>query len=479
MEVSSSMPSAGSASGAAAQDELGLAAMFESADADAADGVDADSFAALMQAFLAAAFPTPPPPEVREKFPESSGQPAAPAASDGPAESCATPPASPGGTKTGTGVDGTTALATGTAPPIVAETTPVFAGGVTEIDSAPPAPASSGTVAKPAPPSDGVSAPPFLDAALSSSADGKVIGQEGAAEEAAGRTPVVDPSSENTFEGAEAAFDESAQSSTAIPASILVYIQAQRNDATPVGTPSPTAAVDPHRTLLHSKIETRAADDDLFLDETEFVPPLTAAEFAAARTVMADSDGTTPDHASKDEHAVRETASSAADHTASPESVIGSTHPATGPSGERNQSHVVSATPEAIGSFTFDQVLSHAAARQDENVSRIEAQIDPPDLGRMWIEISKSPEGMTAHLTVEDPSVLALMDQQMREVQQNLEAAGVPVASFTLSMGSDRQSSQQQSHRDEEQDSTPTVIRSRTNVAPRSNLRHREIDTTA
>lgn len=482
MEISSSMPSAGPVSGAAEQDETGLAGMFSSTDGDSADSIDADSFAALMQAFLAAAFPPPPPPKTREQFADGEADQSSPVAGPSAAEptetgSCTTPAAgaADGGAAAGTsagsilsdGVSGTG---------LVPETT-------TTANAATPAAVSSTTESVP---EQGASTRPERKTDATASAAATVADAPeltAAADEktdAALHTTKTDvratlpPAADDA-----AATGESHDTDTPLTAAqLLAYWQSRQADSAPHQTPSGSTSIDPHRALIESALPGRQADD-LAFDESDPLPLLSAAEFAAARTTAFENgsafqSGTEDDRSSAvPEPAPHPSKELPASHI-SAESVFSRVES----HADRHPLPTVAASPAAIGSFAFDQVLAHATTRQDDAVSRIEAQIDPPELGRMRIEISKTPEGMTAHLTVEDPSVLALLDQQMREVQQNLEAAGVPVASFTLSMSADGQPSQQQSRRDDEQDPELLALRPRS-APPRATSRQREIDTTA
>lgn len=480
MEISSSMPSASPVSGAAEQDETGLAGMFSSTDGDSADSIDADSFAALMQAFLAAAFPPPPPPKTREQFADGEADQSSPVAGPSAAEptetgSCTTPAAgaADGGAAAGSissdGVSGT-----GLDP----ETT-TTASATT--NAATPAAVSSTTESVPG---QGASTRPErkTDAAASAAATVANAPELTADEktDVAVHTTKTDvratlpPAADDA-----AAAGESQDTDTPLTAAqLLAYWQSRQADSAPHQTPSGSTSIDPHRALIESALPGRQADD-LAFDESDPLPLLSAAEFAAARTTAFENgsafqSGTEDDRSSAvPEPAPHPSKELPASHI-SAESVFSRVES----QADRHPLPTVAASPAAIGSFAFDQVLAHATTRQDDAVSRIEAQIDPPELGRMRIEISKTPEGMTAHLTVEDPSVLALLDQQMREVQQNLEAAGVPVASFTLSMSADGQPSQQQSRRDDEQDPELLALRPRS-APPRATSRQREIDTTA
>jgi flagellar hook-length control protein FliK len=152
-------------------------------------------------------------------------------------------------------------------------------------------------------------------------------------------------------------------------------------------------------------------------------------------------------------------------------SVLNPASPSTPTHGPR-----VAAEPGAIRHFAVEQIVKGVSTHSSEGVTRVEAQIDPPELGRMSIELSRTAEGLSAKITADDPAVLALLDQQVREVQQALEAAGVPLLSLQLGLGMDSSSSREERPEQDESGISQPIGRSSSAVrtAPR-----REIDTKA
>ncbi|AMV22756.1 flagellar hook-length control protein FliK [Planctomyces sp. SH-PL14] len=135
---------------------------------------------------------------------------------------------------------------------------------------------------------------------------------------------------------------------------------------------------------------------------------------------------------------------------------------------------------EALPSFAVEEIVSHVRTDESDGVSRVEAQIDPPELGRMWIEITKSAEGIKAHLTVEDPAVWNLLETAATEMRQSLQDSGVPMTGLTLSLGRDGGSSPSGGHAGDpngesrrDEDSYATV----TGAAQRRARPKRQVDT--
>lgn len=64
---------------------------------------------------------------------------------------------------------------------------------------------------------------------------------------------------------------------------------------------------------------------------------------------------------------------------------------------------------------------------------RIEVELDPPELGRVSIELSDTERGLTARITVQRESTAHLVEQQMATIRQSLDQAGLHVRDFQLS----------------------------------------------
>ncbi len=304
-----------------------------------------------------------------------------------------------------------------------------------------------------------------------------------------GELPVNQPQPDQVVEEGGAADDvmgvveEAMESFTPIPASVLALMRADAvTTSVSTGPITPTRPQEVHPPVTITPALEAGTANEVEPAEGDLAAPIPAVEFVAARSTETAEFSNTFGAPTEDDSEILPLESPAP----APEQSLATpnTPSSVSTSSASNNGHdrlpVVAGTREALGAFAIDQIVSRAGRRDDEPVSRIEARIDPPELGRMSIEISKTSEGLSAHLTVDDPSVLALLDQQMREVQQTLEAAGVPMTSFTMSAGSERDAPKQDTrHDDEELNLASTARPARSGGARSTTTSRREIDTTA
>jgi flagellar hook-length control protein FliK len=76
--------------------------------------------------------------------------------------------------------------------------------------------------------------------------------------------------------------------------------------------------------------------------------------------------------------------------------------------------------------------------RETHLPARIEIELDPPELGRILVELSDTRHGVTAHVTASRAATAALIDQQLDTVRQALQNAGVHVSQLQVSYDSQR-----------------------------------------
>lgn len=72
-------------------------------------------------------------------------------------------------------------------------------------------------------------------------------------------------------------------------------------------------------------------------------------------------------------------------------------------------------------------------ALQEQGTARFSAWLTPPDLGHVWIELTRSTAGLTARLIASDDSVQSLLETQAPELRQALSDSGVTVTELDLS----------------------------------------------
>jgi predicted alpha/beta-hydrolase family hydrolase len=77
-------------------------------------------------------------------------------------------------------------------------------------------------------------------------------------------------------------------------------------------------------------------------------------------------------------------------------------------------------------------------ARDAHRPARIEVELDPPELGRIFLQLSDTRHGLTAHITASRAATAAMIEQQWDTVRQALQNTGVHVSQFQISYDSQR-----------------------------------------
>ena len=65
--------------------------------------------------------------------------------------------------------------------------------------------------------------------------------------------------------------------------------------------------------------------------------------------------------------------------------------------------------------------------------ARLEVELDPPELGRMSVELTESRQGLLAKITASRESTAVLVDHQLAQLRQTLEESGIEVHEFEVS----------------------------------------------
>ncbi len=74
----------------------------------------------------------------------------------------------------------------------------------------------------------------------------------------------------------------------------------------------------------------------------------------------------------------------------------------------------------------------HLEAVTDQRAPRLEVQLDPPELGKVWIELSEARDGLLAKITVSRADTHHLLEAELAQIRSLLEEAGVQVSDFQL-----------------------------------------------
>lgn len=99
-------------------------------------------------------------------------------------------------------------------------------------------------------------------------------------------------------------------------------------------------------------------------------------------------------------------------------------------------------------------------ALQEQGTARFSAWLTPPDLGNVWVELTRSGDGLTARLVASDDSVQSLLETQAPELRQALSDSGITITELDLSgrpSGDSPSSRQQQQPPDRQSEPEPAA----------------------
>jgi hypothetical protein len=85
-----------------------------------------------------------------------------------------------------------------------------------------------------------------------------------------------------------------------------------------------------------------------------------------------------------------------------------------------------------------DGVVAHVRTPDADGKVEFHLRLDPPELGRVRVHLVSSGEELSGHVVVADDAVRRLIESQLPELRQRLEAAGLAVQHFDVSADSDR-----------------------------------------
>ena len=86
-----------------------------------------------------------------------------------------------------------------------------------------------------------------------------------------------------------------------------------------------------------------------------------------------------------------------------------------------------------ITSTTATNIVTSAMLETiSKNESRVEVQLDPPELGTVWIELRASDEGLAARIVSEHESTSQLLQDQLATLRKSLTDSGISVDEFSF-----------------------------------------------
>jgi len=88
--------------------------------------------------------------------------------------------------------------------------------------------------------------------------------------------------------------------------------------------------------------------------------------------------------------------------------------------------------PPPVAEQVADALVSRAEVARRDGATEFQMRLDPPELGRLQVKLVASGDELRGQLLVADDSVRRVLESQLPELRQKLEAAGVTVQSLDV-----------------------------------------------
>lgn len=115
---------------------------------------------------------------------------------------------------------------------------------------------------------------------------------------------------------------------------------------------------------------------------------------------------------------------------------------------QSNKGKSTAHTP-GVASEVTAAILRHAEVSERHPVVTVRLRLEPPDLGYVQIHLRLQGNSMEAHLQVENPATLTILEQQREQLHDSLAQLGISVKTFVISFHGNE--SQQHAYREDAQ----------------------------
>lgn len=93
-----------------------------------------------------------------------------------------------------------------------------------------------------------------------------------------------------------------------------------------------------------------------------------------------------------------------------------------------------------IGEQLAAAIRQHSQTESPDGSIRFQTLLNPPDLGRVWIELRQTSEGMSAVVAFQDPQVQQLVTSQLSAIENAIGGHEIGLTDFSLATDQQRQS---------------------------------------
>lgn len=92
-------------------------------------------------------------------------------------------------------------------------------------------------------------------------------------------------------------------------------------------------------------------------------------------------------------------------------------------------------SPPSVSQQVSDAIVAWRAVAAEQGTARFSAWLSPPELGQVWIELTRSSRGISARLSAVEDGVQSILELQAPQLRQSLSDSGVTLADLDVSSG--------------------------------------------
>lgn len=100
------------------------------------------------------------------------------------------------------------------------------------------------------------------------------------------------------------------------------------------------------------------------------------------------------------------------------------------------------AGPGSIPRQMSDAIVAWRSVALEQGTARFAAWLSPPELGQVWVELTRSPRGIAARISAADEGVQSILESHAPALRQSLSESGITLSDLDVSGGAGRQSQQ-------------------------------------
>ena len=97
-------------------------------------------------------------------------------------------------------------------------------------------------------------------------------------------------------------------------------------------------------------------------------------------------------------------------------------------------------SPPSVSRQVSDAIVAWRSVAAEQGTARFSAWLSPPELGQVWIQLTRTSRGISARLSAVEEGVQSLLEEKAPQLRQSLSDSGVTLSDLDVSSGLGRES---------------------------------------